>query len=714
MAVKRKPWEDVVSFDDWKQEVNDDSQEEEPGKSYAEGSAPQEIQGIGINTDDEDIDLNDMIASLNQQNAGYVEKAREEEKEQREKVLEAEREAERKRQEEILRAKFEAESAERERIAFEEAEAYAAAEREKREKSFKAVTSKLFKKKPKDDETDIASPIESEEKEIDNDPSVEETIPTSHETILDNSGNNKSDDVDSNLSEPELNSGVEIENNSQEESRKESDSTLLSMPKRSEHQNVTKVKNREKILEKKRIEKEMQRMEEAQKENDAVPEENVEISVSTPESVTHKEEEKEPIAEEDLLLSGNTEELNVSQSESPSDEETKSSSTKKETKKETKNSKEIQKEKAPKPEKPVKEQKEKKPFFLFGKKQKALDQQSENYIEKSSGTTKENDRPDWEFLATHDEMTGLLNQRAYEEQKGNAHKKPYAVIFVDVNNLKYANDTLGHAAGNKLIIATADKLKELFPNCVYRIGGDEFVAVVEYASVKKIEKDLVDKKNNFNESLLAKTKEEKESGLIYAASFGYAYTDGSKSFDVVSAEADKAMYAVKEAYKKANPQFDMRSGKGKLPDKNKKEEPPKDYDSLLTDEQRNLKSTIKNNHRPVSAQSTAQILRDVQSRASEVIAILIADPNFNQLFIILKPDVFINIVTEMEAMIDYSYLYILYEGGPQYKGSDEYLSEVTHIFEAIGNGIKSGRIRSEKDFQKIKGINVFKNIYIDM
>ena len=92
MAATKKPWEDVVSFDDWKQEVNDDSQTEEPGKSYAQNSAPQEIQGIGISNDDEDIDLNDMIASLNQQNAGYVEKAKAEEKEQREcmaSVLEA-------------------------------------------------------------------------------------------------------------------------------------------------------------------------------------------------------------------------------------------------------------------------------------------------------------------------------------------------------------------------------------------------------------------------------------------------------------------------------------------------------------------------------------------------------------------------------------------------------------------------------------------------
>lgn len=704
MAATKKPWEDVVSFDDWKQEVNDDSQTEEPGKSYAQNSAPQEIQGIGISNDDEDIDLNDMIASLNQQNAGYVEKAKAEEKEQREKIREAEQEEERKRKEEILRAKFEAESAERERIAFEEAEAYAAAEREKREKSFKAVTSKFFKKKPKEEPADAENMEANEILEASDIPDKEKLSENKDipETVTE-TPSGSSEETAKEVEEPKIDS----------ETKNEPSAVAPAEPKG--RQSVTKVKNREKMLEQKRIEREMRRQEE---------------------ELQNKEElsEVETVPEEEKISDGtkpveNTEDQNKYSSlsgskESVSPVKTKEESTEElvvdDTESKSINTEKSSKKNTNKKTQPQKEAKEKKPFFLFGKKQtEPKESVAKNQASKSDSNSKDSknskdaEKPDWEFLATHDEMTGLLNQRAFEEQKSLSRKKPYAVVYVDVNNLKYANDTLGHAAGNKLIIATAELMKKLFPDCSYRIGGDEFVAVMEYPSVKKIEKELLDKKNSFNNAMLEKSKEEKESGLVYAASFGYSYTDGSKSFEEVSAEADKAMYAVKEAYKKANPQFDMRSGKGRLPDK-KKQELPKDYDSLLTAEQRGLKTTIKNNHRPVSAQSTSQILRDVQSKASEVIAILIADPNFDQLFIILKPEVFINIVTEMEAMIDYSYLYILYEGGPQYKGSDEYLSEVTHIFEAIGNGIKSGRIRSEKDFQKIKGINVFKNIYVDM
>lgn len=657
MAVSKKPWDDVLNFDDWNKEVEDEVQQEEPNKTYVKNSVPQEIQGLGIQQQEDEIDLNDMIAKLNAQNAGYTEKAKEEEEKQKNEELEAQLDAERKRQEEKFRAQFEAESAERERIAFEEAKAQAEAEREKREKSFKAVTSKLFGKKQKNvaeekakeraseaeqDSGDVAGATEINSAEQDADvlecESFAET-PDKEEVASENVAKEAEQEATDAAFNDETGNDVDIEEDNENASGNASDQDAssdqeIAKPENKQHQVVAK--------EEKKSKKEQR----------------------------GKQRQVEPVAKEESLQV--------------------------------------------KPREPVKKEpvkKEKKPFFLFGKKPEAKEK---DLPEKESTAEVATSKPDWEYLATHDEMTGLLNQRAFEEQKHTKRKGAYAVVYVDVNNLKYANDTMGHAAGNKLIIATADQLKLLFPGCAYRIGGDEFVAIVEYSSVKKMEKDVSDKKNAFNDALLAKTKEEKDSGLIYAASFGYATTDGSKSFEEVSAEADKAMYAVKEAYKKANPQFDMRGGGHKKAKEKQKEEAPKDYDSMLSAEQRSLKKTVKDNHRPVSAQSTAQIIRDVQTKASQVIAILIADPNFDQLFIILKPEVFINIVTEMESMIDYSYLYILYEGGPQYKGSDEYLSEVTHIFEAIGNGIKSGRIRSEKDIQKIKGINVFKNIYVDM
>lgn len=82
--------------------------------------------------------------------------------------------------------------------------------------------------------------------------------------------------------------------------------------------------------------------------------------------------------------------------------------------------------------------------------------------------------------ATHDELTGLLNRRAYaamlEEFKG---ERRLGVIYCDVNGLKYANDNHGHKAGDEMlrtfagILISCCRKEETF-----RIGGDEFVVLL--------------------------------------------------------------------------------------------------------------------------------------------------------------------------------------------------------------------------------------------
>lgn len=669
MAIKKNPWDDVVQFDDWNKEVEEDVKDDEDNSNFAEISVPQEIQGLGIKEED-DVDLNALIRGLNEDNATYTQRAIETEKEEQNKRLSMQLAAEEAAKAEKNRIKFEEESAERDRIAFEEAEALAKAEREKRERSLRTFTNRIFSKKPKKD------------KKIEEREAVEQAVSNEEEALVSNASAEveKEQLLEETLSEPVSSYEENVQNEVEEEhslSDNEPTKAKSTIAKRKPHSS-----------EKKKSDVTPDGSNADATETDPLEAETIDLPVEAKKLEENEKLElpQDKVSDENEIVK-EEEEVSVEANQESDDLN--------------------EREPAPAKEK----EKSKKPFFLFGKKKKENSAPQEQ-TEKNMPMEKESQqKPDWEFLATHDELTGLLNQRAYEEQKDTVRNKPYAVVYVDVNNLKYANDTMGHAAGNKLIVATSDKMKELFPGCTYRIGGDEFVAVVEYSNVKKIENDIVAKRDDFNNSLLAKTKEERESGLIYSASFGYAYTDGSKSFEEVSAEADKAMYAAKEAYKKANPQFDMR---GKKSEKKAVEKAPVDYDSMLTKDQRTLKKTIQDNHKPVSVCSTQQIIRDVQTRASEVIAILIASPTFDQLFIILRPEEFINIVTEMEAMVDYSYLYILYEGGPQYKGSDEYLSEVTHIFEAIGNGIKTGKIRSEKDFQKIKGINVFKTIYVDM
>ena len=104
---------------------------------------------------------------------------------------------------------------------------------------------------------------------------------------------------------------------------------------------------------------------------------------------------------------------------------------------------------------------------------------------------------------------------------------------------------------------------------------------------------------------------------------------------------------------------------------------------------------------------------EIQRKQNEIEMILMSDKNFDNLFIIQDVNSFIGIVTEMDSMIDYSYLYVVWEGGAQYYGADEYFKEITDIFQTISDKMKSGQIRTEKDVIRIQGINIFKHIYIE-
>ena len=87
-------------------------------------------------------------------------------------------------------------------------------------------------------------------------------------------------------------------------------------------------------------------------------------------------------------------------------------------------------------------------------------------------------------LALQDMLTGLLSRAGcFEAAKGLAFDAPYAVLFFDVNGLKEANDLFGHAAGDKLLRATAEIIGDIFSpattgSICARVGGDEFIVVV--------------------------------------------------------------------------------------------------------------------------------------------------------------------------------------------------------------------------------------------
>ena len=86
-----------------------------------------------------------------------------------------------------------------------------------------------------------------------------------------------------------------------------------------------------------------------------------------------------------------------------------------------------------------------------------------------------------EHSALYDQLTDCKNRKALDWAYTEKLEKyfPLAVVMCDINGLKEINDQKGHDAGDKFIVQTAQTLKSVFgKRHVYRLGGDEFIAVL--------------------------------------------------------------------------------------------------------------------------------------------------------------------------------------------------------------------------------------------
>ncbi len=95
------------------------------------------------------------------------------------------------------------------------------------------------------------------------------------------------------------------------------------------------------------------------------------------------------------------------------------------------------------------------------------------------------------FLATHDPLTGLPNRTLILDRveqmlvRSRRNRAPVAALFVDLDNFKGINDTLGHGAGDRLLKAVAARLGAAIrdTDALGRLGGDEFVVIAEGMSL---------------------------------------------------------------------------------------------------------------------------------------------------------------------------------------------------------------------------------------
>jgi len=146
--------------------------------------------------------------------------------------------------------------------------------------------------------------------------------------------------------------------------------------------------------------------------------------------------------------------------------------------------------------------------------------------------------------AMHDALTKLSNRTAF--QKNMSMFRPYmstAAVMFDLNNLKYFNDAHGHAMGDYYIIVCSEIIQDTFGayGSVYRMGGDEFCAIIEGVSKERF-LELQKAMNDRIEALNGRFFEDKMS-----VASGYAEFDAQKDTDILATvkRADQKMYECK-------------------------------------------------------------------------------------------------------------------------------------------------------------------------
>ena len=155
-------------------------------------------------------------------------------------------------------------------------------------------------------------------------------------------------------------------------------------------------------------------------------------------------------------------------------------------------------------------------------------------------------------MANQDSLTGVKSKHAYAtaEREINqaiidADQAPFAIAVCDVNDLKKVNDTLGHAAGDQYIRDACMIVCNVFKHSpVYRIGGDEFVAILRGS-------DYNDRHQLMERLAGSNRVNQLSDGVIVAGGMSEWQPDKDPTMAHVFARADDAMYANKRDLKRA-------------------------------------------------------------------------------------------------------------------------------------------------------------------
>jgi diguanylate cyclase (GGDEF)-like protein/PAS domain S-box-containing protein len=154
-------------------------------------------------------------------------------------------------------------------------------------------------------------------------------------------------------------------------------------------------------------------------------------------------------------------------------------------------------------------------------------------------------------MASHDQLTGLpgrtlLRERIAEAiEKAMLHGRKVAVFVIDLDHFKRMNDSLGHRAGDEIIVGMAERMRQSLrrSDTLGRLGGDEFIVVMPHIAtlvdVERCAKRLVDR--------VSSTAQVGEMEVNLTASVGVCvFPDFAEDVDSLLERADAATYAAKE------------------------------------------------------------------------------------------------------------------------------------------------------------------------
>ncbi|HYS52640.1 MAG TPA: EAL domain-containing protein [Thermoanaerobaculia bacterium] len=155
-----------------------------------------------------------------------------------------------------------------------------------------------------------------------------------------------------------------------------------------------------------------------------------------------------------------------------------------------------------------------------------------------------------EYQSYHDALTGLANRRLFQEHLTLAlalaqrKRRPVAVLFLDLDNFKVVNDSLGHTLGDSLLREIATRLKNSVRegDVVARVGGDEFTIVLQELEKKEDAASMAQRVLR----IIAEPIDIDGQRLYITASVGITvYPDDGEDAETLLKNADNAMYRAK-------------------------------------------------------------------------------------------------------------------------------------------------------------------------